>query len=994
MDSSNLANSGFRFQVSSLRSLLERFGLLLRLVVGIRCIRIQRVFRQMTILIFLRMFFLALLLLASLTFNLEVGAQTVTAPTQGMSQDELQLLLQQARELGLIPQGANLPSGMDAAALKNLLRKHEESKRAVPAAPATLTPAAPVAPSVIEQMFSKTPPTDVSRNLKQFGYEVFAQPSTTFAPTDAVSVGADYILAPGDEIVIYMWGKVAEGTQVVTVDKDGKILLPKVGPMPLAGMTFGQARELIVKRLQETYANTEITVTTGRLHTISITIIGEVAKPGTYQVSPFATLFNALYEAGGPTKMGSMRRIKLTRGNQSFVSDLYKFLTEGDRSQDYKLQANDVIFVPPIGQTVAVTGHVKRAAVFELAGETTGRDLLALAGGLLPGEGQRIQVERFRTAAGRSVEELRYKTREERDAQLAAFKIQDGDLLIVYPPSVKRHNFVTISGFVLHSGDYEFQPDLKIKDLLERAGGVTPSAFLKRVEITRTLHDRPAEIIRVDVKDILDDKAEANVALKEYDSVRVYDYGFVTVSGMVWKPDRYQWVAGMTVKEALEKAGGVKEGAWLKRGEIVRLRTEPSATEDDEHKRVAARVLMEKPLSPIQATAAGTIDTPPAAVPHSLLNEVIPFNVAEALAGNKAENKVLEEFDVIKIYDTADVLPSRTVSIAGAVYKPGTYALTPKMTITDLIFKAGGLRRNALAEKIEVFRTEIGHQPRLFTLDLTSALEGTDKSNDLPLEDLDTVYVRRNADLDKRNRIVISGEVRFPGEYVAEPGESLSSILKRAGGFTEKAYLPAAVFKRAAIRDSQRAMAQQFVEAQRRTLLREQATQPLGEVSEAERKMRETMIEFRRQLIDLVAAADLPGRMVIRLDTPDKLKGTRDDVLIEDGDTLHIPQTPATVQVAGAVYNATALIFENGKNLDYYLAKVGGPTREADKNQIYVIKANGEVNYKFARVTPIERGDTIVVPLDVRPRTPWMQLLVETSKVIANLAIGAAVATK
>lgn len=937
-------------------------------------------------------------LLSALTFAASVRGQTVTNPTQGLSQDELQLLLQQARDLGLIPQGANLPSGLDAGALKNLLRRHEELKRTTqPAAIAqppstpvagTLTAVATATPSVIEQMFSKTPPTEVSRALKQFGYDLFAQPSTTFAPTETVSVPSDYQLAAGDELNIFVWGRVLETSFTAVVDRDGKILLPKVGPLALAGVPFGKVPDLVKAKLGETYQNFDLTVSLSKLHTISVVVLGEVAKPGTYQVSPFATLFNVLYEAGGPTKTGSMRRIRLTRGNQQFASDLYKFLTEGDRSQDYKLQANDVIFVPPIGQTVGVAGHVKRAAVFEVAGETSARDLLNLAGGFLPGEGQRIQVERFKTAAGRSVEELKFKSREERDAQLAAFKIQDGDLLLVYPPSARRQNFVTISGLVAHAGDYEFQPNLKVKDLLEKAGGITPTAFLKRIEITRTLNDRPAEILRADVKDILDGKPKANLPLQEFDHVRVFDYGYVTVSGHVWKPDRYQWTAGMTVKEALEKSGGIREGAWMKRGEIVRLRTEPlKEVTDDGRSRVSDRPRLEKPLAP--ATTTGEMP-----IPDALLNEVIPFDISEALAGNKTENKTLEEFDLIRIYDSADVLPPRTVSIAGAVYKPGTYVLTPKMTISDLIFKAGGLRRNAVVEKVEVFRTEIGEQPHLFTVNLESVLEGKDKHNDLPLEDLDAVYVRRNADLDKRNRIVISGEVKFPGEYVAAPGETLSSILARAGGYTEKAYLPAAVFKRAAIRDSQRAVAQQFVAAQRQALLREQGEQAIGDVSEAERKTRETMVEFRRQLIDLVATADLPGRMVIRLDAIEKLKGTRDDILIEDGDTLFIPQTPATVQVAGAVFNATALIFEEGKNLDYYLAKVGGPTREADKNQIYVIKANGEVSQKFVRTTPIERGDTIVVPLDVRPRTPWMQLLVETSKVIANLAIGAAVATR
>jgi len=956
----------------------------------------------MTMRIFLRLILWATLA-SLLGFASAASAQTATGHTQGLSHDELQLLLQQARDLGLIPQGATLPSGMDATALKNLLRKHDELKSGTQPQPTatvtpsagTLAPAVTATPSVIEQMFSQTPPTEVSRELKQFGYDLFAQPSTTFAPTETVSVPSDYQLATGDEVNIFVWGRVLETSFTTVVDRDGKIMLPKVGPLALAGVPFAKVSELVKAKLGETYQNFDLTVSLGKLHTISVVILGEVAKPGTYQVSPFATLFNVLYEAGGPTKTGSMRRIRLTRGNQPFASDLYKFLTEGDRSQDYKLHSNDVIFVPPVGQTVGVAGHVKRASVFELLGETTARDLLNLAGGFLPGEGQRIQVERFKTAAGRSVEELRYKTREERDGQIAAFKIQDGDLLIVYPPSAQRQNYVTINGLVAHAGDYEFQPNLKIRELIEKAGGVTSSAFLKRVEITRTLNDRPAEIVRLDVKDILDGKPEANVALKEFDSVLLFDYGFVTVSGSVWKPDRYQWVAEMTVREALQKSGGVRQGAWMKRGEIVRRRTEPtSGTTDHDQKQMSARPQLEKPL--VVPTVTGTLaaELHPPQVPLDLMNEVIPFNVSEAMAGNKAENKVLEEFDLVRIYDSADVLPPRTVSISGAVYKPGTYALTPNMTMSDLIFKAGGLRRNALAEKIEVFRTEIGQQPRLFTINLQPVLDGQDKSADLPLEDLDAVYVRRNADLDKRNRIVISGEVKFPGEYVAEPGETLSSVLKRAGGFTEKAHRPAAVFKRATIRDSQRAVAQQFIEAQRQALLREQGVQSVGNVSEPERKTREMMVEFRRQLIDLVAAADLPGRMVIRLDKLEKLQGTRDDILIEDGDTLFIPQTPATVQVAGAVYNATAIIYEDGKNLDYYLSKVGGPTREADKGQIYVIKANGEVSQKFARVTPLERGDTIVVPLDVRPRTPWMQLLVETSKVIANLAIGAAVATR
>jgi protein involved in polysaccharide export with SLBB domain len=444
----------------------------------------------------------------------------------------------------------------------------------------------------------------------------------------------------------------------------------------------------------------------------------------------------------------------------------------------------------------------------------------------------------------------------------------------------------------------------------------------------------------------------------------------------------------------LEKSGGVRAGAWLKRGEIVRCRNPEAATEAAADGDQPAPIAKPMPEQPLEAQPTGLPPAPPPAAVSERRHEVVAFDVSAALAGDKEANQVLEEFDWVRIYDTADVLPETRASIAGAVYKPGTYVLTPNMSVSDLIFKAGGMKQNALTQRIELFRTELGQQPKLYILDLDPVISGADKTNDIVLADQDAVYVRRNAYLDQRNRIFLSGEVRYPGEYIAEPGERLSSILKRAGGYTEKAFLPAAVFKRVSVQELQKVSVQRFIQAQREALLREESVAPVEELTESERRLKQTSIQFRRQLLELVGAVNYPGRMVIKIDAIERMEGSRDDILIEDGDSLFIPSTPSNVQVLGAVYNAMSLIYEPGKNLDYYLAKVGGPTREADKGQIYVVKANGEVNYKFARAYPIERGDTIVVPADVRVRTDWRQLLLDTSKIIANLAIGAAVATQ
>ena len=713
-------------------------------------------------------------------------------------------------------------------------------------------------PSLIEELF---PDGSKTSFVKQFGYEIFRQPSTTFAPVDNVPVGSDYIIGPGDTFVVYVWGKLMQETFSLAVDRDGKVSLPKAGTLFLWGMKFSEAEKIIKETLGQTYANFSINVTLGRLRTIRAFVLGEVYKPGGYTISSLSTIFHGLYESGGPTKVGSFRKIKLIRDTKTLSTiDLYDFLLTGEKGQDARLQSGDTIFVPSIGPVVAVRGSVKRPRVYELLGETKLSQVIKMAGGLTPsGYLNRVQIERIVNNEKKSVFDFEVRSLD----MLIGGKditVNDGDMISIFPINKTRFGYVSITGNINMPGEYELTPNLRAKDLLEKARGILPGTFLPRAEISRYRDEKTKEIIA--------------------------------------------------------------------------------------------------------------------------------FDMGKLLKGEASENHLLKEWDQIIVYSLSNVVPVQKVQISGAVNKEVTLDLTEKMKISDLIFGAGGLKPTALLENAELFHMVVGEQPEIRKISLKKILIEKNVADDIFLDGGDHLFIREDVSWIRKKTINLAGEIKYPGLYVADYEEKLSSVIERAGGFTQKAYLPGIVFTRGTAKIAQQKAMSNYLERLQTQAFLEKAGATGINVTDAEVKRSKEAVELKEQVAKIFAAIEVPGRLIIKIEDAKTFKDSKYDIIIEDGDALLVPQTPSSINVIGSVYNSSSLVFEPNKNISYFIDKVGGTTKDANRGDVYVIKASGEVEKNNAWGRDVERGDTVVVPAEVTLANNWFKTLMDTSQIFYQIGVG------
>ncbi len=575
--------------------------------------------------------------------------------------------------------------------------------------------------------------------IRQYGYALFAANVSTFAPVDDIPVGPDYVIGPGDDLVINVWGT-TDNLIARTVDRNGRIVLPKVGDLRVWGLTFAQADRLIREQLSRYFRGYQTSITMGRLRTIRVHVVGEACQPGSYVLSSLSNLTTALFSAGGPTKLGSLRDIRLMRnGRLVGALDLYDFLQRGDRARDYRLESGDTIFVPTIGEAAAVAGEVKRPAIYELHG------------------------------------------------------------------------------------------DVRVADLVKMAGGVTPSSYLKRVQIVRSLPS--AERVTIDVD----------------------------LSAYYLKQDG---------------------------------RSNP------------------------------------------------PVNGGDLVLIHRSDPRVYN-----------------TVKVDGAVKYPGAYELKPMMRLSQLL-PPERLSPEAFLEAVEIVRRRPDHSLEVIQANLKKAWSG-DAEQDLMLRPLDEITIR--TELREAGTITLTGQVVRPGKYVIASGERLSSILERAGGFTERAHLKGAVFTRASLRRIEQEQIDAFVRVQEQRILAAASTTVVGGDKEDVAVSGQT-IQARLDLLRTLAKRVAVGRMVARLAPPERLKNTGDDVVVMDGDTLDIPEPSSSVLVIGAVRNSTSVTYVAGSNVDYYINRVGGLSNEADNKGVHLVKADGSTLAGFANIRTVEPGDTVVVP--------------------------------
>ncbi|MBU1147539.1 MAG: SLBB domain-containing protein, partial [Candidatus Omnitrophica bacterium] len=677
-----------------------------------------------------------------------------------------------------------------------------------------------------------------------------------------VPIGPDYVIGPGDTLVINIWGSVQESFPV-EVDREGKIMLPKAGPLYIWGLNIKETEERIKKMLKQYYTNFYMDISMGKLRDIQVYVMGEVKRPGSYTISSQSSIFQALYTAGGPTKLGSLRKIKLIKvDGQTEKIDLYPFLLEGKMVRPTMVQSGDTVFVPTVGDVVAIAGNVKRPAIYETGNETPLQELLNFSGGVTPtGDLQRIQVERIENNERRVMLDIELRRTDVGKFSLEDISIQNGDMVIVSPIVRLKHDFVSIVGNVERPGDYALTKDMSVSDLIDRAKGFLPGTYLDRAEIARVTDDRTRQIIPIDLNSILLDEEDQKL--------------------------------------------------------------------------------------------------------------------------------FLDEWDILLVYSEAQIRPPLFVEIDGAVNQPGKYELTPGMKVSDLIFKAGGVRPDDVIKGAELFHIIPGEQPVVREIAIRRVSDvSISLDKDIILHAGDALSVKSEPKLTERRAVTIKGEVRFPGVYSARKGERLSSLIERSGGFTEEAFLNGTIFTRKSIKEAQEKMRRRFIERENRSLLEEQQSILLRRTDRTNPSAVAESLKTRREMLEFISSADIEGRMVINLKPLAQLKDTKYDILLEDGDSLTVPQIPSAIAVIGSVNNPTSVPFEAGKGLEYYIRKTGGLTKHADKVGIYVIKANGEAVSKFMMSKTITRGDSIVVPQEFKYWTPPGQLLRDTVEILSRIAIG------
>jgi protein involved in polysaccharide export with SLBB domain len=720
--------------------------------------------------------------------------------------------------------------------------------------------------------------------LRPFGYDLFGGDTASLTPPTDIPVPAEYVVGPGDTLEVLLVGEGGRRYSLA-VGRDGAVNFPDLGPIAVAGLRFAEAKDLLEQSVAEQMIGMRASVSMGRLRSIQVFVVGEAERPGSYTVSGLSTITNALFASGGVKPIGSLRGIQLKRGGRTVVTlDLYDLLLKGDTRNDVRLQPGDAIFIPPVGDTVAVDGEVRRPAIYEIRPGTTAAEAVRLAGGLTPEADPRTAtLERIDARRNRTVLDIDLGA-----AADSAVRLQSGDSIRLRPARDSLEGAVALEGHVFRPGRMQYRPGMRLTDLVGSLDELRPLADTHYVLIRReTGPERRVSALSADLAAAFAAPGSAtDVPLQARDRVIAFDLA----------TSREQVVVPL-IKE-LERQGG---------------RLEPEAA----------------------------------------------------------------------------------VTVEGRVKVPGRYPVEPGMTVSDLIRAGGGLDQAAYGGSAELARYQVlageRRQTAVIDIDLASVLTG-DAVADVPLQPFDYLVIRETPEWSGQEAITIVGEVRFPGTYPIRRGETLRSVIERAGGLTDLAFAEGSVFTRRELRERE----QKQLDVLEERLRRELATLSLQQAQAGQQAASQAIAAGQGLLSDLESTKAF-GRLVIELDRLVAADvGSVHDVILRDADELVVPRRTQEVTVIGEVQSATSHLYEAGLTPEAYVVRSGGYTQRADEGRVFVIRANGQVDagagtgwFRRSGGRDVRPGDTVVVPLDaqqVRPLTLWTSV----TQILYNLAVAVA----
>ena len=617
---------------------------------------------------------------------------------------------------------------------------------------------------------------EISREQEIFGHNIFRDKQVSFEPNLNIATPENYRLGPGDEVIIDVWGA-SQSTFRDYISPDGYVNIEQLGLIYLSGMTVSAANEHLKTRYGQIYSgltednpSAEIKLTLGQIRSIQVRVMGEVVNPGTYTVSSFASIFHALYLAGGVNDIGSLRNIRVSRGGREVaVLDVYDYLLNGRTSGDIRLSDGDVVTVPTYDRLVKVEGQVKRPMFYEMKESESVSDLLGYSGGFARNAYRgSVSIERFGDNG------MQFFTLDETAQR--TFLVKDGDLMRVDSISDLFENVVEVKGAVYRQGKFQLGVVNTVKELIENAGGLKPNAFVSRAILNRRLPDMSMENVAVDIEGVMAGTV-ADIELRNYDVLYIssiedmQDIQYVNVYGEVAFPGKYRFAHNTKVGDVILMAGGLSEKASTARIEVVRRNYD--------------------------AASVNVSDT---------IAQVFTFEIDRNLTVSGADNFVLQPFDAVYVRRSPTYVTQGNVSIEGEVVFAGMYVMDNKnMRLSDLVKASGGFTNNAYIEGARVERQlSAAERERMrenlrtvqrqmdstylanieipeyqnVGIDLAKAIEQPGSDYDLILKNGDRLIIPEFV-----NTVTISGNVMYPNTVTYKEGENLNYYINLAGGY-------------------------------------------------------------------------------------------------------------------------------------------------------------------------------------------------------------------
>lgn len=610
-------------------------------------------------------------------------------------------------------------------------------------------------------------------SVKIFGHDIFRSKDLSFEPNMNIATPVNYVLGPNDEVILDVYGA-SQFSASFTVSPDGNITIPDEGPVHVAGMTVAQAQAKVKAFIGGHYQGSNIKLTVGQTRSIIVNVMGEVQNPGTYTLSAFASVFNALYMAGGVKERGTLREIQVYRNGKMISSvDVYDYIINGKHSGNIMLRDNDVIIVGPYCNLVMIEGKVKRPMFYEMRKSESLQTLLNYAGGFT-GDAYKKKVRVKRVGdEGFSVHNI-----DEWD--FSSFKLADGDSAVVEAAVDRYRNTVKVSGAVFREGSYMIGTKINsVKTLIDAAGGLLEDAFTSRAVLHRIKEDRTWTTITVNIEGIMNGNAP-DIMLQNEDELVINSVDNInrqrtlTILGEVFKPGIYKYSSKETVEDLITEAGGLLESASLLNVEVAR------------------RILSSEDNPTGKNTA-----------------KIYSLTLQDGLVIEGETGFELEPYDIVTIHRSPDYQVQKAVNVSGEVKYGGTYILSNKEErLTDILSRAGGLTANAYVNGVQVIRKISKKEMEIQRLklemarnsidslevinamqkttynvgvDLQKALAKPGSSSDIVIQEGDSIYIPQ-----LNNVVKISGEVMFPNTVAYVEGKSASFYINQAGGLSTK----------------------------------------------------------------------------------------------------------------------------------------------------------------------------------------------------------------